>query len=110
MRGSFGLNYFEKIHYPNWSRGDWTLEDLKRLGVKFLNFPLLPLFAATQALQGAAEHLVRHRAVRGLNLPRRMDHGRFNELIGFPQLSALEEKYLPSPEEFAAGKSLNGKD
>jgi hypothetical protein len=39
-----------------------------------------------------------------------MDHGRFNELIGFPQLSALEEKYLPSPEEFAAGKSLNGKD
>ncbi len=99
LQGSFCLNYFEKIHYPNWSRGAWTLEDLKRLGVKFLNFPLLPLFAATRALQGVAEHLARHRGIRGLKLPRRMDHGQFSELIGFPQLSALQKKYLPSPDE-----------
>jgi methylisocitrate lyase len=109
LPGSFCLNYFEKIHYPNWSRGNWTLRDLNRLGVKFLNFPLLPLFAATQALKGVAEHLGRHHGVRGLKLPRRMDPGRFSELIGFPQLSALQKKYLPSPDEDFGRKSFKNK-
>ena len=106
LQGSFCLNYFENIHYPNWSRGKWTLRDLNRLGVKFLNFPLLPLFAATQALKGVAEHLGRHHGVRGLKLPRRMDPDRFSELIGFPQLSALQKKYLPSPDEVFGRKSF----
>ena len=109
LPGSFCLNYFEKIHYPNWSRGNWTLRDLHRLGVKFLNFPLLPLFAATQALKGVAEYLGRHHGVRGLKLPRRMDPGRFSELIGFPQLSALQKKYLPSPDEVFGRKSFKNK-
>ena len=109
LQGSFCLNYFEKIQYPNWSRGNWTLEDLKRLGVKFLNFPLLPLFAATQALQGVAEHLARHRGIGGLKLPKRMGHDQFGELIGFPQLSALQKKYLPSPEQ-VFGKGCRGKE
>jgi len=109
LHGSFCLNYFEKIHYPNWSRGNWTLRDLNRLGVKFLNFPLLPLFAAAQALKGVAEHLGRHHGVRGLKLPNRMDPGRFSELIGFPQLSALQKKYLPSPDEVFGRKSFKNK-
>ena len=109
LPGSFCLNYFEKIHYPNWSRGNWTLRDLNRLGVKFLNFPLLPLFAATQALKGVAEYLGRHHGVRGLKLPKRMDPGRFSELIGFPQLSALQKKYLPSPDEVFGRKSFKNK-
>jgi methylisocitrate lyase len=109
LQGSFCLNYFEKIHYPNWSRGNWTMEDLNRLGVKFLNFPLLPLFAATQALQGVAEHLARHRGIRGLKLPKRMGPDQFSELIGFPQLSALQKKYLPSQDEVCGKKSSNEK-
>jgi methylisocitrate lyase len=109
LKGSFCLNYFENLPYPNWARGKWTLKDLNRLGVKFLNFPLLPLFAAATALQGAAAHLARHRGVRGLRQPRRMDPEQFAELIGFPQLSALQKKYLPSADEVFGGRSLKEK-
>ena len=108
VQGSFCLNYFEKIPYPNWSRGNWTLEDLKKVGVKFLNFPLLPLLAATHALRGVAEHIARHGGIRNLKQPKRLDHDQFMEMIGFPQLSALQKKYLPSSEQ-VFGKGFGGR-
>ena len=73
------------------------MEDLKRLGVKILNYPWVVLFAATQAMQEAAAHIARHRTVKGLEKPARISHEDFIDLIGFPQISALQMKYMRSP-------------
>ena len=84
VNGPFCLNFFEGLHYQSWFQDDWNLEDLKRLGVKILNYPWVVLFAATQAMQEAAAHIARHRTVKGLEKPARMSHEDFIDLIGFP--------------------------
>ncbi len=96
VKGSFCLNYFEDVNYPSWFRGDWKIEDLKGIGVKLLNYPLVPLFAAANALQEVAVHIARHQTVQGLQKPTRLHHEKFSELVGFPELSALQVKYMPS--------------
>jgi methylisocitrate lyase len=97
IKGPFCLNFFEGLHYPSWLRGEWKLADLKRLGVKILNYPWVLLFAATQAMQEVAAHMARHRTVQGLENPTRMSHEDFIDLIGFPQISALQMKYMRPP-------------
>jgi 2-methylisocitrate lyase-like PEP mutase family enzyme len=96
LKPPFCLNIFEDVNYPAWFQGEWKMEDLKEMGVKLLNFPLVPLFAATYALREVATHIARHQTVRGLHHPLRIGHEEFNHLIGFPQLSALQTKYMPS--------------
>jgi len=96
LKGSFCLNHFEGVNYPSWVREDWKIEDLRRMGVKLLNYPLVPLFAAVHALQEVAGHIARHQTVQGLKHPTRIGHEQFGELIGFPELSALQVKYMPS--------------
>ncbi len=97
IKGPFCLNFFEGLHYPSWLRGEWKLEDLKKIGVKILNYPWVLLFAATQAMQEVAVHMARHRTVRGLEKPARISHEDFIDLIGFPQISALQMKYMGTP-------------
>ena len=105
VKGPFCLNFFEGLHYPSWLRGEWKLEDLKKIGVKILNYPWVLLFAATQAMQEVAVHMARHRTVRGLETPARISHEDFIDLIGFPQISALQMKYMGSPKP---GKKKSG--
>ena len=97
IKGPFCLNFFEGLHYPSWLRGEWKLEDLRKIGVKILNYPWVLLFAATQAMQEVAVHMARHRTVRGLEKPARISHEDFIDLIGFPQISALQMKYMRPP-------------
>ncbi len=104
IKGPFCLNFFEGLHYPSWLRDEWKLEDLKKIGVKILNYPWVLLFAATQAMQEVAAHMARHRTVQGLERPARISHEDFIDLIGFPQISALQMKYMPSPK--AEGEAI----
>ena len=97
VKGPFCLNFFEGLHYQSWFRDEWNLEDLKKLGAKILNYPWVLLFAAAQAMQEVAAHMARHRTVQGLEKPARISHEDFIDLIGFPQLSALQMKYMSSP-------------
>jgi methylisocitrate lyase len=107
VKGPFCLNFFEGLHYPSWFRDEWNLADLKKLGVKILNYPWVLLFAATQAMQEAAAHMARHRTMQGLENPARISHEDFIDLIGFPQISALQMKYMRPPK---AGGGLMGSE
>ena len=73
--------------------------------MKILNYPWVLLFAATQAMQEVAAHMARHRTVQGLENPTRMSHEDFIDLIGFPQISALQMKYMGSTKP---GKQKSG--
>ena len=97
IKGPFCLNFFEGLGYQSWFQGEWKLEDLRKLGVKILNYPWVVLLAAAQAMQEVAAHMARHQTVQGLQKPVRMSHEDLIDLIGFPQLSALQMKYMPSP-------------
>ncbi len=94
IQGPFCLNFFEGLSYQSWFRDEWKLEDLKTCGVKILNYPWVVLLAAAQAMQEVAVHMARHRTVQGLKTPTRFSHADFINLIGFPQLSALQMKYM----------------
>jgi 2-methylisocitrate lyase-like PEP mutase family enzyme len=97
IRGPFCLNFFEGLHYQSWLREEWNLTDLKRCGVKILNYPWVLLLAATQAMQEVAAHMARYRTVQGLEKPARMSREDFIDLIGFPEILAQQMKYLSSP-------------
>ena len=95
VKAPFILNFFEGAGYPAWFQDEWKMEDLKEMGVKILDYPFIPLLAAVHAMQAAVTHLARHKSLKGLQSPR-MSHEKFAELIGFPQLKALQQKYMPS--------------
>jgi len=111
IKGPFCLNFFEGLHYQSWFQGEWKLDDLKKLGLKILNYPWVLLFAATQAMQEVAAHMARHQTMQGLEKPARISHEDFIDLIGFPQIAALQMKYMPSSraEEEAIGPPKVGK-
>ncbi len=103
VMGPFCLNFFEDVNYPTWFRSEWKMDDLKGTGVKILNYPWVLLFAAAHAMQEVAAHVARHQTMQDLKRPERMNHEEFIHRIGFPELSALQMKYLPS------SKSILGK-
>jgi methylisocitrate lyase len=92
------LIVMEGITYPSWLRDDWKVEDLKSIGVKILIYPLVPLFAAVQAMKEVLSEIPNNLTLKGLKLPKRIDHLEFLELIGFPEINRLQEKYMPSQE------------
>jgi len=97
IRAPFILNFFEDVDYPSWFRNDdWMMQDLKEMGVKVLSFPLVPVFAASYAIQAVATHLARYKTLKGLQGSPRMNHEKFIDLIGFPEVMASQEKYMPS--------------
>jgi methylisocitrate lyase len=104
VKAPFCLGIFEDVPYPSWFKDDWALDDLKEVGVKVLGFPLVPLFAAANAVQAVASHLSRSKTLKGLREPARMHHEKFIELIGFPGVQALQEKYMPSGEVIKRGR------
>jgi methylisocitrate lyase len=107
VKGPFCLNFFEGVHYQSWFQGEWKLGDLKKLGVKILNYPWVVLFAATQAMQKVAAHMARHHTMQGLENPPRISHEDFIDLIGFPEISALQMKYMPSSKAGEEGMGSN---
>ena len=94
VKAPFILNFFEEVDYPSWFKDEWQIEDLKEMGVKILNYPFIPLFAATYAMHAVVTHLARYKSLKGLQTPR-ISHEKFIELIGFPQVKALQQKYMP---------------
>ena len=90
------LNIMEGIHYASWLNDDWTKEEMKEMGVKILNYPLVPLFVAAHAIREALRGIPTNITLRGLEHPKRIDHSEFLELIGFPEITRLQEKYMPS--------------
>ena len=97
IQGPFCLNFFEGLHYQSWLREEWNLMDLKKYGVKILNYPWVLLLAATRAMQEVAAHMARYRTVQGLEKPARMSREDFIDLIGFPEILSQQMKYMPSP-------------
>jgi 2-methylisocitrate lyase-like PEP mutase family enzyme len=97
VKAPFILNFFEGVDYPTWFKDGWKIEDLKEMGVKILDYPFIPLLAAAHAMQAAVAHLARHKSLKGLQTPR-LGHEKFVDLIGFPRVKALQEKYMPSGE------------
>jgi 2-methylisocitrate lyase-like PEP mutase family enzyme len=98
VEGPFSISFFEGIKYPAWFKDKWTIDDLKAIGVKVLNFPLIPLFAATHAVQEVAKYIFQNKTIEGLESSKRIDHEEFIKVIGFPQVTELQMKYMPSPE------------
>jgi methylisocitrate lyase len=96
----------EGIHYPSWLNDRWSIEEMQEIGVKILNYPLVPLFAAAQAIKEVLEEIPSHLTLRDLHYPKRMNHSEFLELIGFPEINKLQEKYMPS-QEIIFGKTPN---
>jgi 2-methylisocitrate lyase-like PEP mutase family enzyme len=94
VNGHFALGYFEGLSYPSWLKEDWTLDELRSIGTRMLSYPLAPLFAAAQAVQAVAQHVARHKTIKELEMPR-MDHEKFAELIGFPEMTELQKRYMP---------------
>jgi len=92
------LNVMEGIHYASWLNDKWTKEEMQEVGVKVLNYPLVPLFAAAQAMKEALKEIPHHPTLKDLKVPVRMEHMEFLNLIGFPDVTRLQEKYMPSQE------------
>jgi len=92
------LNVMEGIHYASWLNDAWTMEEMQEIGVKVLNYPLVPLFVAAQAMKEVLMEIPRHPTLKDLKLPVRMEHMEFLDLIGFPEVTRLQEKYMPSQE------------
>jgi hypothetical protein len=65
------------------------------MGLKILDYPFIPMLAAAHAMQAAVTHLARHKSLKGLQIPR-LSHEKFVDLVGFPRVKALQEKYMPS--------------
>ena len=95
VNGHFALGYFETLSYPTWLKEDWSLDELQSMGARMLSYPLAPVFAAAHAVRGVAQHIARHKTIKGLESPPRMDHEQFAELIGFPEMTELQKKYMP---------------
>lgn len=98
VKAPLAILVMEGITYPAWFRDNWKLEDLKSIGVKILLYPLVPLFAAVQAMKEVLSGIPNNLTLKDLKVPKRMDHMEFLEMIGFPEISRLQEKYMPSQE------------
>lgn len=96
VNGHFALGYFEGLAYPSWLKEDWTLDQLCSIGTRMLSYPLVPLFAAAEAVRGVVQHIADHKTVKGLGMPPRMEHEQFAKLIGFPEMIELQKKYMPA--------------
>ena len=92
------LNVMESIHYASWLNDEWSKEEMQKAGVKILNYPLVPLFAAAQAIKEVLKEIPGHMTLKDLKLPKRIDHNEFLNLIEFPEINRLQEKYMPSQE------------
>jgi methylisocitrate lyase len=92
------LNVMEGIHYASWLNDEWSKEEMQRIGVKILNYPLVPLFVAAQAMKEVLKEIPSHLTLKDLKLPKRIDHTEFLDLIEFPEINRLQEKYMPSQE------------
>lgn len=107
VQGHLSLDFFEGIQYPAWFKDKWTIAELKECGVKILNFPLAPFFAATHAVQEVARHIFQHKSIQGLETAKRIDHEDFIKLIGFPEVTEMQMKYMPSPQPASAKKKIS---
>jgi methylisocitrate lyase len=92
------LNVMEGIHYASWLNDEWSKEEIQKVGVKILNYPLVPLFVAAQAMKEVLKEIPSYLTLKDLKLPKRIDHTEFLNLIGFPEINRLQEKYMPSQE------------
>jgi 2-methylisocitrate lyase-like PEP mutase family enzyme len=90
------VNIMEGIHYASWLNDPWSGDELREAGVKILNYPLVPLFAAAQAVKEVLKEIPGRLTLKDLTLPGRIDHTEFLNLIGFPEINRLQEKYMPS--------------
>jgi len=98
IKGPLCVNIMEGIGYASWLNDQWTMEDLIEVGVKIVNYPLVPLFAAVRAMLDVLAEVPQYPTLKDLDLPRRISHEQFMELIGFKDITALQEKYMPSQE------------
>jgi 2-methylisocitrate lyase-like PEP mutase family enzyme len=97
VKAPFILNIFEGVDYPTWFREEWKIEELKEMGVRILDYPFIPLMAATHAMQAAVTHLALHKSLEDLQIPR-LSHEKFVDLIGFSRVKVLQERYMPRRE------------
>jgi methylisocitrate lyase len=69
-----------------------TWQELQDLGYKMVVFPLSALLAAAKAIAAVYDELHREKTTAGVR-HRLMDFHEFEELIGVPELRALEDRY-----------------
>lgn len=76
---------------------DLTYEDLLEAKPKFAHFALVPVKVASQAIRDALEYLGRNRTVVGMPT-KSMKHDELVNLLGMPQITEMELKYIPRTE------------
>jgi methylisocitrate lyase len=69
-----------------------TYQELQELGYKMVVYPLSALFAATRAIAAVYEELHRTKTTAGVR-DRLVDFHEFEQIVGVPELRALEERY-----------------
>jgi methylisocitrate lyase len=66
--------------------------ELQDLGYKMVVFPLSALLAATKAIEAVYRELFEQKTTAGL-IDRLTPFHQFEEIVGVPELRALEERY-----------------
>jgi methylisocitrate lyase len=69
-----------------------TYQELQELGYKMVVYPLSALFAATRAIAAVYEELHRTKTTAGVR-DRLVGFHEFEQIVGVPELRALEERY-----------------
>lgn len=70
------------------------VEELEKMGVARVSFPLTALFAAAFAVREAMEYLQKHHLMTGY-ADRLYRFAEFTDLVGLPVIRDLEARYLP---------------
>jgi 2-methylisocitrate lyase-like PEP mutase family enzyme len=93
--------YFNYSSNLKWHESRVTFDDIANIGFKLMHVSLAGLRTSMQAMFDYAADLKSRGAVAEIEYEERLRNhamGSCNEFAGFPQIKALEEKYLPPDE------------
>ncbi len=89
-----GVPLMATLTASTWTERDFTPEVLDRIGVRLALLPTQILMAATGAMQTALRRLKSGEAPASVSADA-LSHHDFVDLIGFPEVEAMQRKYLP---------------
>lgn len=90
-----GVPLMATLTASTWTERDFTPEVLDRIGVRLALLPTQVLMAVTGAAQETLRRLARGEAPTSVSADA-LSHHEFVDLIGFPEVEAMQRKYLPA--------------
>lgn len=93
-----GLPLLISITSGTWVEREFTPERMVEAGIKIAIYPLHATYASVYAQMELLAQLQRTKFIPDVTV-KQIDHHDFVKLIGFPEIEALQAKYLPSEDE-----------